>query len=128
MTGDLFLTVGMDYDQKALRDFQTRLMRDEVLGEWREEDEGKASLHLTCHVSGRWLSFGTARWRYEIFRYHMPQALQALRYGDRALYMAHRGLDQAQILVHFTSHRAQYDRIENWGKPADYIVQDDSKA
>jgi hypothetical protein len=33
-TGDLFLTIGPDYDQRALRALQVRLERDEVLGDW----------------------------------------------------------------------------------------------
>nr|MBN1228315.1 staygreen family protein [Anaerolineae bacterium] len=121
-TGDLFLTVGTGFDQEALKDFQTRLMRDEVLAEWREEDEGQLSLHLLCHVSGWGLNFGPAGWRYRIFRSHLSQVLQALRYGDRALYDAHKTLDQAPILIHFNSHRVRYRKVENWGEPADYIV------
>jgi hypothetical protein len=127
-TGDLFLTVSTDFDQDALNDLQTRLMRDEVLAEWREEDRGQMSLHLMCHVSSHWLNFGTAGWRYEIFRHHMPQVLQALRYGDRELYDAHRELDQAPVVVHFKSHKARFNRIEDWGKPADYIVHDPDQA
>jgi hypothetical protein len=123
-TGDLFLAVGTDFDREALNEFQTRLMRDEVLGEWREEGKSQLALHLLCHVSGHWLNFGPAGWRYEMFRYHMPQVLQALRYGDRRLYSAHQELDQAPIYVHFKSHKDRYNRVEDWGKPADYIVHD----
>jgi hypothetical protein len=57
MTGDLFLTVGPDYDRAQISGWQTRLMRDEVLGEWIDGESGPA-LHLHCHVSGgrRWCS------------------------------------------------------------------------
>jgi len=127
-TGELFLTVGTNFDREALLDLQTRLMRDEVLGEWREDDNGQISLHLICHVSGRWLNFGPAGWRYDIFRSHMPLVLQAMRYGDRELYEVHQELDHAPICVHFKSHRTQYDQVEEWGTPADYIVQDPDKA
>ena len=32
--GALFLTIGTDFDRRALHRLQVRLMRDEVLGEW----------------------------------------------------------------------------------------------
>jgi hypothetical protein len=45
-------------------------MRDEVLAEWRDEADG-AVLHVYCHVSGG-LVFGSAGWRYAIFRRELP--------------------------------------------------------
>ena len=60
-TGDLLLAVGLDYDRRQISGWYTRLMRDEVLAEWREDDDGPA-LHVHCHVSGG-LVFGTAGWR-----------------------------------------------------------------
>lgn len=74
-TGDLYLTIAADVDLKALNNWQTRLMRDEVVGEWC--DRGP-TLELSCHVSGNGLNFGPASWRYGIFKYHMPMVLQTL--------------------------------------------------
>jgi hypothetical protein len=56
-TGDLFLTVGLWYNQQQVAGWYARFMRDEVLAEWRNE-EG-ASLHVYCHVSGG-LTLGSA--------------------------------------------------------------------
>ena len=117
-TGDLFLTVGLDYDRRQISGWYTRLMRDEVLAEWREEDEGP-SLHVYCHVSGG-LVFGTAGLRDAIFRRELPLVLEAFRQGDRSLFEANPDLDQAPILVHFRSRRRRYRRLERWGTPADY--------
>jgi hypothetical protein len=117
-TGDLFLTIGQDYDQGQIAGWYTRLMRDEVLAEWRDEGQG-AVLHVHCHVSGG-LVFGAARWRYAIFQRELPLVLEAFRYGDRALFEAHAECDQAPIEVHFHSHRRRYRRTERWGTPADY--------
>ena len=39
-TGDLFLTIGCDYDREALSALQVRLERDEVLGEWILDSDG----------------------------------------------------------------------------------------
>ena len=120
-TGDLFLTVSSEYDRKQVSGWYTRFMRDEVLAEWREDEEGPA-LHVYCHVSGG-LVFGTAGWRYAIFRHELPLVLEAFRHGDRKLFEANPNLDQAPILVHFCSRRRRYRRLERWGTPADYRIQ-----
>ena len=118
VTGDLFLGIGMDYDRRAISGWYTRLMRDEVLAEWLEGDQGTA-LHVYCHVSGG-VAFGSAAWRNEILHYHLPQVLQAFRYGDQVLVGATPGMDQAQVFVHFRSRQARYHRVEAWGVLADY--------
>ena len=120
-TGDLFLTVGPGFDRAQISGWYTRLMRDEVLAEWRDDDDGPA-LHVYCHVSGG-LVFGTAGWRYAIFRHELPLVLEAFRYGDRALFAAHPELDEAPIRVHFRSSRRRYRRRERWGTPADYRLE-----
>jgi hypothetical protein len=118
ISGDLFLTVGPDYDRGQISGLYTRLMRDEVLAEWRQGDDGPA-LHVYCHVSGG-LALGPARWRNAIFQRELPLVLEALRHGDAVLFEAHSELDGAPILVHFRSSRRRYHRLERWGIPADY--------
>ena len=120
-TGDLFLAIGSAYDRKQISGWYTRLMRDEVLAEWREDREGLA-LHVYCHVSGG-LAFGPASWRYAIFQQELPLVLEAFRYGDRKLYEAYPELDQAFIRVHFRSSNRRYHRVERWGTPADYRLR-----
>ena len=119
-TGDLFLTVSKNYDQEAIRGFYTRLMRDEVLGEWLEGESGP-ELHLYCHVSGGFV-FGTAGFRYDIFRRELPLVLEAIGYGERALFTAQPTLKSAPIFVHFQSKQEKYNRVESWGTPKDYFV------
>jgi hypothetical protein len=121
MTGDLFLTIGPSFDQAQISGFYTRLMRDEVLAEWREEEEDP-SLHVYCHVSGG-LVFGSASFRYAIFRRELPLVLESFRYGDRGIFEAYPELDEAPIRVHFRSSRRRYRRRERWGTPADYRLQ-----
>jgi len=120
-TGDLFLTIGPAFDRAQISGWYTRLMRDEVLAEWREEDDGP-SLHVYCHVSGG-LVAGTARWRDAIFRRELPLVLEAFRHGDQGLFEAHPELDQSFIRVHFRSSRRRYRRTERWGTPADYRLE-----
>ena len=117
-TGDLYLTIGAEYDEAQISGWYTRLMRDEVLAEWQQDEQGP-SLHVHCHESGG-LVIGTARWRYAIFGRELQLVLEAFRFGDRMLFEAHTELDQAPIWVHFHSMQSRYDRTQSWGMPADY--------
>jgi hypothetical protein len=118
-TGDLFLAVSRDYDQESIRGFYTRMMRDEVLAEWLEGESGP-ELHLYCHVSGGFV-FGTAGFRYNIFRRELPLVLEAICYGERVLFTAQPSLKSAPIFVHFHAKQKRYNQIEAWGKPEDYL-------
>jgi hypothetical protein len=123
-TGDLFLTIGPDHDRQQISAWTTRLMRDEVLAEWRAEDGGP-SLQVHCHVSGG-LVLGQAGWRDAIFQRELPLVLEAFRFGDRRLFEAQPELDQAPIRIHFHARQSRYDRVESWGTPADYAASPDS--
>lgn len=125
ITGDLFLTIGPRFNTKQISGFYTRLMRDEVLAEWEDEEEGPA-LHVHCHVSGGW-AIGPARFRIHIFRRELPLVLEALRHGDQGLYRARPTLDQAPIRVHFHAVQQRYDHVASWGVPGDYRPQDDDR-
>jgi hypothetical protein len=117
-TGDLFLTIGADYDRRQISGFYTRLMRDEILAELKTDGQDK-SLNIYCHVSGG-LVLGPAGWRYDIFHHHMRLVLEALRYGDRELISVHRELEEVKILVHFLSTRNRYKKVEDWGHFGSY--------
>jgi hypothetical protein len=119
-TGDLFLTVSPQYDEKQLQGWQARLMRDEVLAEWHN-DQKQPELHLHCHISGQ-LAFGPAGWRDAIFRRELPMALEALCYGDHELIDSRPQLKQAPVWVHFHARQAKYDVTEQWGTIADYLT------
>lgn len=112
-TGDLFLCIGSEFDYNQINNIYTRLMRDEVLAEWKN-DNGELSFHIYCHVSGG-LVFGSAGWRYSIFQHHLRQVLEALREGDDRLFYLHPELDKTIISVHFSSTSARYNRIEEHG-------------
>lgn len=120
MTGDLYLTIGPDYDFRQISGWYTRFMRDEVLAEWKDNQDGP-SLHVYCHVSGG-LIFGRAGWRDTIFRSEMPLALEVIRYGDRTLFAANPRLDQAPVFVHFQASQPSYNKTEAWGTLADWRV------
>jgi hypothetical protein len=117
-TGELYLSVGADYDRKALSGLYTRFMRDEVLAEWCEDEKG-FSIHVYCHVSGG-LVFGRAGWRSSIFRRELPLVLEAIRYGDTEFFNANPELDDAPVIVHFQSTKDKFNTVEEWGSLRDY--------
>jgi hypothetical protein len=118
-TGDLFLSIGSDYNHKQISGWYTRFMRDEVLAEWKEDENG-VSLHLYCHISGGMI-LGRVGWRESIFRSELPLVLKAIRHGDRRFFDANPELDNSLIIVHFQSSRRNNTKIEAWGTPASYI-------
>ena len=121
-TGDLFLSIGTEYDYKAISGFYTRVMRDEVVAEIIETRDGP-ELHVYCHVSGG-LVLGGPKWRYEIFQRHMRQVLQAFRFGDEVFYAVNPRYDHAPVIVHFQSTKKHFNLVENWGIASDYIWQE----
>lgn len=118
LTGELFLSIGFEYDKKAISGFYTRIMRDEVLAEWLEK-EGDYSLHLYLHVSGG-LIVGRAGWRDKIFRGHLPLVLKSICQVDQEFLNNYPKLKNSPILVHFNSSNKKYHKIEQWGSPKDY--------
>ncbi len=118
ITGKLFLSIGNQYDTKQISGLYTRLMRDEVLAELCNEGN-ELIFRVYCHVSGGFV-FGRAKWRYNIFRSELPLALEAFRYGDKAVFEPNPRLDNAPILIHFKSTDSRFDKVENWGTMADY--------
>jgi magnesium dechelatase len=119
-TGDLFLTIGKEFDREQISGWYTRLMRDEVLAEWRATEE-TPEFHVFCHVSGG-IVIGTAAWRYNIFQTHMRQVLQAFRHGDSHLILAHPELDQSPVRVHFNASQSNFRQIQDLGFLGDYAL------
>ena len=117
-TGKLFLSVGLDYNQRQISGWYTRFMRDEVLAEWKQHEKNY-SLHVYLHVSGG-LVLGRASWREAIFRSELPLVLEAIRYGDRNLFRTYPELDNGSIYVHFQSSDLNHQKIEEFGVPFNY--------
>jgi len=119
ITGELFLSIGKEYDAKKLSNIHTWLMRDEVLGEWKYIHNPRLDIH--CHTSGG-IVIGPAGWRDSIFRQHMPLVLEAILYGDRAFLSGNRIFIKAPVYVHFHSNRESLDCVEKWGEAGDFIT------
>lgn len=119
-TGELFLSIGREFNRPQISGWYTRFMRDEVLADWFIDQHGHA-LNVHCHVSGG-LVLGTAAWRDAILRRELPLVLEAFRFGDRGLYEKLPELDRAPIRVHFHASQHRFDRVEHWDTPADYAL------
>ena len=102
ITGQLWLTVGREYNEAQISGFYTRLLRDEVVAEWKwtpghGSDVSSAagpcaalpSLHLFCHVSGeeRWLA--PPFLRNYIFRREIPLVRASSRSVSLSLSIKH---------------------------------------
>jgi len=119
-TGDLYLTIGSNFDYEQISGWYTRLMRDEVLAEWKREED-HFYLHVYCHVCGGFV-FGNASFREWVFRREMPRVLEAIRYGEGELFAENPRLDQAEILVHFRKPRSEDCKIEQMGRFSNYDI------
>ena len=118
ITGELFLSIGRDYDTKQISRLYTKLMRDEVLAELSDDDDSLA-FKVYCHVSGGFV-IGTAKWRYNIFRSELPLVLEAIRYGDRYIFEQQPDLDTVPVLIKFRSTDSRFNTVEIWGTMFEY--------
>ncbi len=119
-TGDLFLTIDRDYDNKTLSNWYTKFMRDEVLAEWKIEKENKY-LMIYCHVCGG-ICFGWASLRNHIFHRELPLAIEAICNGDINFINNNQSLMEAEVMVNFRATKKEYNNTENWGKVKEYII------
>ncbi len=112
-TGDLFLTIGPEYDLRQFSGWYTRLMRDEALAELLQE--GKAfALHIHVHVSGG-LTLGSARMRDDILHQHMPLVIEAIAFADRRIFSSRPELKKTRVWVHYASKREKFNQVEDRG-------------
>ncbi|KAK9908699.1 hypothetical protein WJX75_001621 [Coccomyxa subellipsoidea] len=116
LTGQLRLSIGSAYNRAQVSGWYTRLIRDEVLAEWRFESGGQASLHVHCHVSGeeRWLA--PPALRNYIFQREMPLVLDTVLYADRVLLSQLPCFQNAAVVVHLTSHIKELHTSMQWGQ------------
>lgn len=112
VSGEMYLVIGPTYAYERINPD-----RDEVLAEWQLA--GNRYIYAVyLYIDGR--TEADASIRNAVFRRELPLALQAIRYGDREFFNTHPSLDLAPIIVHFISNYPEYNRIENWGTPAQY--------
>lgn len=118
ITGGYFLSIGPDYDYGKFSGLYSRIMRDEVLGEWR--NPGQVRLDIYCLVSGG-IAIGPARWRKSIFEKYMNTVLRAIFHGDRFFIKERKDFLGAPIYVHFQARSKKADSVEKWGTVGDFM-------
>ncbi len=117
-TGELFLTVGPEYDKKQVRGLFSRLMRDEIFAELVQKAD-ECILNVYCQVSR---GLGSRRFREGIFRRELPLVLESIRYGDREFFEKNGMFDKAQVIIHFCAKKSENDKTENWGSIGSYSI------
>ena len=114
ITAELFLNIGKKFAYDKITP-----MRDEVLAKWAKYND-KHVIYGYVHVDGQ---FGPiqANIRNAIFVRELPLALEGIMYGDRYFFKAHPSLYNAPIYIYFKSDYPEYNRVEYWGTPKDYL-------
>lgn len=116
LTANLFLTIVLSFAIDKMN-----AMNDEVLGEWALT-ESSFIYNIYLDVDGQYNNHATIAKRNDIFRRELPLALEAIRYGDRLLFLSHPELNICPILVYFISIDPQFNKIENWGTFSNYTI------
>ena len=117
LTRHLTLSVSKEFNETQTSIWYTKLLRDEVLAEWRSD-----GLHVFCQVSadGAWWIRWAAPLRAIVFRQKLPLVLDTLRYAERNLFEKHPELLETPVYVNFSSvesarkNRGGSDK-EYWG-------------
>jgi len=111
VTRNLTLTVGNAFNDDQTSIWYTRLLRDEVLAEWRED-----GLHVFCQVSAKeaWWIRWAAPLRSVVFRQKLPLVLDTLRYAERELLATYPELFDSPVYVNFGAADGPGDK-EYWG-------------
>ena len=111
VTRNLTLTVGTTFNDEQTSVWYTRLLRDEVLAEWRED-----GLHVFCQLSANeaWWIRWAAPFRAVVFRQKLPLVLDTLRYAERELLATYPELFDSPVYVNFGEASGPGDK-EYWG-------------
>ena len=111
VTRNLTLTVGDAFNDEQTSIWYTKLLRDEVLAEWRED-----GLHVFCQVSAKeaWWIRWAAPLRAIVFRQKLPLVLDTLRYAERELLSNYPELFDSPVYVNFGEANGPGDK-EYWG-------------
>lgn len=119
LTGELFLDIGNVYNYEAIN----QKMRDEVIGEWKADDQSHFTLIGKAYIDGGEFSETTAGIRFNIFQKEMGTALNGIINGDIPFYENYPVLLDAPIYVHFESTYPQYQQVFYYGTPRLYLSQ-----
>ncbi len=118
-TGDLFLTIGSEYDYEKINP-----LRDEALATWIKEEE-EYIFDVIVEVDGG-QDFSKVVIRDKIFREELPLALKAMIYGDEIFLDTHEELNNSKVRIYFKSQYPEFNLVEVWGRISDYKLDKES--
>ncbi|NEZ46416.1 hypothetical protein FDF74_04205 [Clostridium niameyense] len=113
-TGELFLTVGMNYAYNKIT-----LTRDEVLVTFKKTNNGYMLLGNVC-IDGVYPSIYKSNYRRNIFMKELPLALESIIYGDKEFFKAHKDLYNSPIYIIFNSMYPWINNTYYFGTPKLY--------
>lgn len=125
LTGYLTLSIGKEYNESQLSGWYTKILRDEVLAEWKvsESSDGDHNrtfeLHVYCHVSGEEMWPAPAGLRSFIFQREMTLVLETISYADREMILSDPVLGSALVFVHLASDLEPLNKKIMWGRLGD---------
>lgn len=117
LTGELFLDIGNVYNDKAIN----QKMRDEVLGEWKKDEQSQFTLMGKAYVDGGEFGETIAGIRFNIFKKEMVTALKGIIFGDIPFYENYPLLLDAPIYVYYESTFPQFHQVFYYGTPRLYL-------
>lgn len=117
-TGQLFLTIGMEYDDCKIN----HKLRDEVLAEWIPHI-GQYALFGKVYVNGGEYDDHQEMLRYMIFKREMGKALHAIVKGDKTFFQYFPWFMEFPIYIHFESVNPMNNHVLYFGIPRDYLYK-----
>lgn len=119
ITAELFLDIGYVYNYEAIN----RKMRDEVLVEWKKDEQGRFMLVGMAYVDGGEFGEIVSGIRFNVFKKEMDTALKGIVYGDISFYVNYPVLLDAPIFIYYESTYPQYHQTLYYGTPRQYLEQ-----
>ncbi|MDP4084591.1 MAG: staygreen family protein [Bacillota bacterium] len=117
VTGQLFLSIGKDYNLKGIN----QQFLDEVLAEWVPY-LGSFILWGRVYISGGEFDEKKAYERFTIFQKELNLALSAIVFGDREFYHYYQTLLDSPIFIQFDSIYPQFNQVLSMGTPRQYFL------
>lgn len=117
LTGQLFLDIGSKYNFSSI----DPKMRDEVLAEWKTNQDGLLILFGRVLVDNGEYSVEEANERFKIFQKEMALALKGIVNGDLSFYSHYPSLLSAPIFIYYHSKFPSYNGVYHYGTTRDYL-------
>jgi len=122
-TGEIYISIGHEYNTTLLSSVEARIRESQVIGEWIKKND-QYEIHLKVQVSTK--INPNAVIRNEYICKELGLVLEGIAFAETALLKLHSYLMNAKIYIHFRSLDPVYDRVEYWHRIG-YWVQNSKK-